>query len=297
MTLPDIIDYPLPDADSLPAAVVNWQLTPSRCALLVHDLQPYFLAPYSPVLRSHLVDKAAALLEACRSAGVPVAHTHQPNDQTAQERGLLLDFWGPGPSSTHRPAHEHDARLSPVAGEAVIVRRRYNAFLGTELDHWLRERDRTQLLVCGVYAHIGCLMTSAHAFMTERQPFLIADATADFTAQEHRMALEYVACRLGVVTTTNAVLDLLGSSTAAPMASDESLTQVRARVARLVDLDLSQVGADDDLAALGLDSMRRMRLVDDWSAVGAKVDFMDVALAQTCSDLHDLLQGGERAQA
>ena len=291
MTLPDIIDYPLPGSDSLPAAVVDWQLDPSRCALLVHDLQPYFLAPYSPALRSQLLNKAATLLEACRSAGIPVAHTHQPGDQTAKERGLLLDFWGPGPRGTHRPVQDHDARLSPVAGEAVVARRRYNAFLGTELDQWLREQGRDQLLVCGVYAHIGCLMTSAHAFMTERQPFVVADATADFSDQEHRMALEYIACRLGVVTTTDAVLEILRSSTASAATSGESLTQIRTRVAGLLGVDLGQVGADDDLAALGLDSMRRMQLVDDWSAIGAKVDFMQVMLAHTCSSLHDVLHG------
>lgn len=292
MGLPSLIDYTLPTASELPDPVVNWALDPTRCALLVHDLQAHFLRPYAPALREKLVGNAASVLQACRQHGIPVAHTHQPDDQSPEERGLLTDFWGPGPSSTGRAAPTGDDPLAAVDGEAVIVRRRYNAFLGTELDQWLRENGRDQLIVCGIYAHIGCLMTSAHAFMTERQPFMVADATADFSAQEHRMALEYVACRLGRSLTTHDVLQALSPT---PGQNGHSLESLRSRVAELVELPIEQVRPDDDLASLGLDSMRRMKLVEDLAQTGTHLDFIAVALAETCTDLHALAASGQAA--
>ncbi len=60
-----------------------------------------------------------------------------------------------------------------------------------------------------MYAHLSVLLTAADAFMNDIQPFVVADAVADFSAEEHAMALRWAAHN-GKVRTTNALLrDLL----------------------------------------------------------------------------------------
>ena len=75
-----------------------------------------------------------------------------------------------------------------------------------------RHSRRDQLIICGVYAHVGVLATAIDAFTHDIQPFLVADALADFTLEHHRMALDYAAQRCAVVSTTGELLRQLGAA-------------------------------------------------------------------------------------
>ena len=52
-----------------------------------------------------------------------------------------------------------------------------------------------------------------------------------------------------------------------------TLDKMRADIAAIIDLDPSEVGDDDILPDLGLDSLRMMRLVLAWEEAGLKADF------------------------
>jgi bifunctional isochorismate lyase/aryl carrier protein len=99
--------------------------------------------------------------------------------------------------------------LTPRSGHTVLTKWRYNAFIRTPLAERMQAWGRDQLVVTGVYAHIGCLLTASHAFMHDVQPFLVADAVADFSRQDHVMALDYAARRCAAIVRTDEALDRL----------------------------------------------------------------------------------------
>lgn len=202
LTLPRIDPYELPAPADFPVSRVRWQLDPGRAAILVHDMQRYFLAPFRGGRIDELVAELARLLADCRRAGIPVIYTAQPGVQSAQERGLLTDMWGEGIGAVidRRPELEQIVDdLAPEAGDVQLVKWRYSAFQRTELADVLADRGRDQLVITGVYASIGCLATAVEAFMRDVQPFLVGDAVADFSRADHDHALDYVARRAGVV--------------------------------------------------------------------------------------------------
>jgi isochorismate hydrolase len=168
-------------------------------------MQEFFLRPFPDDLRERLVRNAATLLDRCRMLGVPVAYTAQPGGMTDEQRGLLKDFWGPGMQAD--PVDRAVVGpLAPGPDDWVLTKWRYSAFFRSDLLARMCKRRRDQLIVCGVYGHVGVLMTAVEAFTNDIQPFVVADAIADFSAARHRMTLEYAAQRCAVVLTTEEVL-------------------------------------------------------------------------------------------
>ncbi|CAL9346796.1 isochorismatase family protein [Streptomyces albus] len=210
MRIPDNVTYPMPRNARGAASDGLWRPDPGRAALLVHDMQRYFLDFFPPGSspRRELVAHTAQLVAAARDAGLPVLYTAQPGDMTRQQRGLLYDVWGPGMSAD--PAHRAILpEVAPREGEPVLTKWRYSAFARTDLLERLARLRRDQLVICGVYAHIGCLMTAVDAFTHDIQPFLVADAVADFTPEFHELALDYATDRCAATPTTAELLRAL----------------------------------------------------------------------------------------
>lgn len=211
MTIPAIASYPMP-AEPVDNRV-DWRLEPARAALLVHDMQAYFLNKFDTTLAPvpELVRNVRRLRDACDDAGVPVFYTAQPVDQPAGDRALLNDFWGPG--LTQARFHGEQPVIEPLAPRAqdtVLTKWRYSAFQRSDLSERLRTRGRDQLIICGIYAHIGCMATALEAFMQDVQPFFVIDGVADFSEAEHRMAVSYVSRRCGMSVTLAQAVAALG---------------------------------------------------------------------------------------
>lgn len=210
MSIPPITPYPMPAAADVPQSRVPWRVDPDRAVLLIHDMQRYFLRffPADTAPATDLIRNIARLRQRCAALGMPVAYTAQPGGMSDEQRGLLKDFWGAG-MAAEPGDREVVEPLQPAPGDLVLTKWRYSALHRTELLDFLHRTGRDQLVVCGVYAHVGCLMTAAEAFSHDVQPFLVADAVADFSLEYHRMALTYAAERCAAVPTTEAVLAAL----------------------------------------------------------------------------------------
>ncbi|MEU4209471.1 isochorismatase family protein [Streptomyces sp. NPDC026206] len=208
MALPAIAPYPMPTAADLPANKVGWTADPARAVLLVHDLQNYFLDAFtagaSPV--TELLANTGRLKKDCARLGIPVVYSAQPGGQSAAERGLQQDFWGPGLPADARARAIADA-VAPDEGDTVLTKWKYSAFVRTDLAGRMAAQGRDQLIIVGVYAHIGVMMSACDAWMRDIQPFLVADAVADFSAEDHATALRWAAAKCAVVTTTDRVLE------------------------------------------------------------------------------------------
>ena len=292
MSLPPSIDY-VPDLRALPVSRAGWTLEPGRAALLVHDLQRYFTRPYAPdcAALQLAVRRTAEILAAARAAGVPVFYTAQRGDQDQTERGLQRDLWGPGMRAIPEHTEILDA-VAPAAGERVLVKHRYSAFARSELAEELAAAGRDQLVITGVYAHIGITATALEAFQREIHPFVVADGIADFGPEEHALALRQIAGCCGVVTTADHVLArLTPAAPVVPSAEPGGFDDVlRTELGVHLDADLvagAFADPETDLFSLGLDSLRAFEVLDGLADAGVDVDFGDFTRRPTVAFLRE----------
>lgn len=210
MGLPQIAPYALPTREELPVTRAPWKVDRNRVALLIHDLQNYFVKPFtantSPIQPA--IENIQRLRQHCRKLEIPVIFSAQPGKQNLLERGLQADIWGPGMSDAPEDQAIIDD-LNPDSSEIILTKWRYSAFQRTNLEPMLHRRKRDQLIITGIYAHIGCLLTAADAFMRDVEPFLVADAMASFSRDQHDQSISYGAANFAVPVTTDILLEAL----------------------------------------------------------------------------------------
>ncbi|WP_217558882.1 isochorismatase family protein [Paenibacillus sp. GbtcB18] len=316
MAIPSVQSYPMPTAEDLPANRVSWTPDPSRAAFLIHDMQQYFMACFEPGQSpaAELAEHIRLLADRCRELGVPVIYSAQPGAQTPEQRRLLQDFWGSGIGPDLRE-QQIIAELEPGDNDIRLTKWRYSAFQKTDLAEQLKAMGRDQLIIVGIYAHIGCLMTACEAFMRDIEAFMVSDALADFSREKHDLALKYAAERCAVTLTTgqllahwaketseavnlgqaeagavsNAAADIAETAAAdgradgpeaagAPDPYAFALSALRQQVAGLLRERPDAIGDEDNLPEYwGLDSIRIMTLAERWRSLGASVTFAELA--------------------
>ncbi len=172
-------------------------------ALVVIDLQKGIVSLPTVHPAAEIVGRVARLARAFRERGLPV---------------VLVNVSGmaPGRTDAGRPNFSFPAdwtelvpELEQHPGDHLVTKQRWGAFLGTDLDDYLRQRGATQVILTGVATSIGVESTARSAYDLGYNVVLVVDAMTDRDAGSHRHSVEKIFPRLGETVATDDVLKLV----------------------------------------------------------------------------------------
>ena len=176
-------------------------------ALLVIDMQRYFLDEDSHAFlddSEEVVGNVRALADHFREHGLPVIFTrHALRDD--EDPGIMGTWWG----DTLRegdPLSQIVDELAPLAGDEVVRKTKYSAFIGTGLEQKLRTMGVERLFVTGVMTHLCCESTAREAFMRDFEVFFVVDGTSSGDDDLHLSSLRCLTDGFVIPVTTEEVL-------------------------------------------------------------------------------------------
>jgi nicotinamidase-related amidase/alkylated DNA repair dioxygenase AlkB len=164
-------------------------------ALLIVDTQNDFLSPGGAFSKQQiepqqLCDTIGWLVQAARQQHRSIGWiTSEYGDTPDTPAGLnkhccVKNSWG----SKMVPALEGLFASKPDA-ESHIVKQSYDAFVRTNLHHWLQRQQITKLSLCGVRTDIGIAHTAKTAMQLGYEVEILAGATSASTHSKHLLAI------------------------------------------------------------------------------------------------------------
>jgi ureidoacrylate peracid hydrolase len=211
--------------ESLPAKAAEWKarLAPfdhhhmeprwKDTALLVIDMQLYFLDPESPALTPGgppIIPNVRRLIKAFRTNHLPVIFSRHVHSSLEQDGGIMAQWWKGLPMESS-PGSEIHPKVAPEPGEKIIIKHRYSAFYNTDLETTLRCLGVKDLILTGVMTNLCCDSTARDAFFRDYRVFFLLDATGAINEEFHFSTLINLAYGFARIMSTEEILDGLSS--------------------------------------------------------------------------------------
>ncbi len=187
------------------------RLDTGKSALLVIDMQEFFLDPQSPTFTCGgqvILPNVKRLVDAFRAAKRPVIFTRHVHRADGSDAGIM-GWWWDGMSIEGSPEFEVHSSLAPLPGEPVILKRRYSSFYNTDLDTVLRGFKVEDLVITGIMTNLCCETTARDAYMRDYRVFIPADATGSVCEEMHVASLLNLAFGFAYVATTDDIASQL----------------------------------------------------------------------------------------
>ena len=95
--------------------------------------------------------------------------------------------------------------VEPADGDEVIVKHRYSAFIGTELDTLLRTQGVENLIFAGVTTNVCVESTARDGYMLDYHIVVVEDCTASYSEEPHLATLANIRRAFGRVATAEEI--------------------------------------------------------------------------------------------
>jgi isochorismate hydrolase len=178
------------------------QLIPKKSALLILDMQEFFLNNNSHAFipsAQAIIKQILTLTNFFIKNNLPIITTKHIN---TKENAKQMDYWW-------RDILTEDSEFSRLITEfkipqaELIIKSQYDAFYNSNLNKTLQKNKIEHIIITGVMTHLCCETTARSAFVNGYNVFFPIDGTATYNEEFHLATLTNLAHGFANITLTN----------------------------------------------------------------------------------------------
>lgn len=179
----------------------------TRNCLIVIDMQNDFLDRLEGANRAGLILNTNRLIDLFRASGCPVIWVQQLLDPDLSDAPLFMrDRRMSVVIEGTRGARIHSA-LARDDEDAVVVKKRYSAFFGTDLEQILIDLAPERVTLAGVNSHACVRTTAIDAYQRDIRVVLASDCIASHDPEHGRISMAYMERNIAVAMTNDQISD------------------------------------------------------------------------------------------
>ena len=196
------------------------RLAADRTALIVVDMQNYFMAPGMPAccdVARDIVPNVNRLADTIRSAGGMIVWI--VTEALARADMDWQNFYEMASEASCAGRYEKLAagsnghalwlELEPNKSDLTVTKTRYSAFIegSSDLEAQLRQREIDTVIISGVATNVCCESTARDAMMRDFRTVMVSDANAASSDEAHAASLISFYGYFGDVQTSDQVIE------------------------------------------------------------------------------------------
>jgi nicotinamidase-related amidase len=174
----------------------------TKPVLIVIDMLNDFLDHWDPASKQNLLKSIAELVSTMRSLGHPVIWVRQEfepdlHDAFPEMRNKQIRITIRGTTGSHIvPELQVDER------DTVVIKKRYSAFYGTNLDQLLAGLRPDTIILAGINTHACIRMTAIDAYQRDWPVVLATDCIGSYDQEHHAVSLRYMKDKIASLMTS-----------------------------------------------------------------------------------------------
>jgi len=178
--------------------------------LIVSDMLRDFLGSWEPAKKERLVNAINELVATMRNSSRPVIWVRQEFEPDLRDafpemraKGIRIVIKG-------TPGCEILPELGVAPSDVVIVKKRYSAFYGTNLDETLAQLRPDAIILAGINTHACIRTTAIDAYQRDWPVILAADCIDSYDREHHEISLRYMKDKIAVAMSNGEIRAALG---------------------------------------------------------------------------------------
>lgn len=184
----------------------------NRPVLIVIDMLEDFLKNWDPIGRQLLAESVNELIGMVRSVACPIIWVRQEFESDLRDAFPEMKAKEVRITIKGTPGCQIISELSVASSDAVLIKKRYSAFFGTNLDKMLDHLKPDAVILAGINTHACIRTTAIDAYQRDWHVVLASDCVDSYDREHHDISLRYMRDKIADVMSNEEIRTALHAS-------------------------------------------------------------------------------------